>query len=83
MSGSKSGGLSGGARGGIVVGILVILVVIVVVMAACAVLVYGYRRPTSRVGLFMIEVRERLWAEEAVVLPASCVVLVWLNLYTL
>ncbi len=64
MSGSKSGGLSGGAQGGIVVvGILVILVVIVVALTACAVLVYGYRRPTSRVGLFMIEVREMLWAD--------------------
>lgn len=48
--------LSTGGVVGVVVGGL-LLVLVLIAFAVCAgVLVYGYRHPTSRIGLFMIEV---------------------------
>ena len=48
--------LSTGGIVGVVVGGL-LLVLVLIAFAVCAgVLVYGYRHPTSQIGLFMIEV---------------------------
>ena len=50
------GPLSFGAIAGVVLGGLVFLIVLAVIAVCVCVLVYGYRHPTSKIGLFMIEV---------------------------
>ena len=50
------GPLSSGAIAGVVLGGLVFLIVLAVIAVCVCVLVYGYRHPTSKIGLFMIEV---------------------------
>ena len=52
----SSGPLSSGAIAGVVLGGLVFLIVLAVIAVCVCVLVYGYRHPTSKIGLFMIEV---------------------------
>ena len=52
----SSGPLSSGAIAGVVLGGLVFLIVLAMIAACVCVLVYGYRHPTSKIGLFMIEV---------------------------
>ena len=48
--------LSAGAIAGIVVGAVVLLVLLLVTALLIAVLVYGYKRPGSNVGQFLIQV---------------------------
>ena len=48
--------LSSGAVAGVVLGGLVFLIVLAGIAVCVGVLVYGYRNPTSKIGLFMIEV---------------------------
>ena len=48
--------LSSGAIAGVVLGGLVFLIVLAGIAVCVGVLVYGYRHPTSKIGLFMIEV---------------------------
>ena len=50
------GPLSSGAVAGVVLGGLVFLIVLAGIAVCVGVLVYGYRNPTSKIGLFMIEV---------------------------
>ena len=52
----SSGPLSSGAIAGVVLGGLVFLIVLAVIAVCVCVLVYGYLHPTSKIGLFMIEV---------------------------
>lgn len=56
---SSLGGLSFNATVGVSVGLtLLVLVLLVLVVGVCTgILVYGYKHPTSSIGLFMIEVR--------------------------
>ena len=50
------GPLSSGAVAGVVLGGVVFLIVLAGIAVCVGVLVYGYRNPTSKIGLFMIEV---------------------------
>ena len=50
------GPLSSGTIAGVVLGGLVFLIVLAVITACVCALVYSYRHPTSKIGLFMIEV---------------------------
>jgi hypothetical protein len=51
-------GLSSGAIVGISVSGVVVLVLVVVLTGVCiGLLVFGYRNPNSKIGLYMIEVR--------------------------
>ena len=51
-------GLSSGAIVGIsVVGIVVLVLVVTLTSVCIGLLVYGYRNPNSKIGLYMIEVR--------------------------
>ena len=52
----SSGPLSSGAIAGVVLGGLVFLIVLAMIAVCVCALVYGYRHPTSKIGLFMIEV---------------------------
>ena len=50
------GPLPSGAVAGVVLGGLVFLIVLAGIALCVGVLVYGYQHPTSKIGLFMIEV---------------------------
>ena len=54
---TPQGSLTAGAAVGGVVGGLVFLILLVFVAVCVGVVLYGYKRPTSKVGLFIIEVR--------------------------
>ena len=50
------GSLSAGGVVGIVLGGLVFLALLVFIAICVGVVLYGYKHPTSKIGLFMIEV---------------------------
>lgn len=51
------GSLSTGVVAGIAACVFIVLLLVLVILGTCvAVLCYGYRRPNSKLGLFMIEV---------------------------
>lgn len=57
LPGSKeSSALSSSARAGISVGIIVLILLALLALLVVAALCYGYRRPSSKLGMFMIEV---------------------------
>ena len=54
--GPQGSSLSSGAVAGVVLGGVVFLIVLAGIAVCVGVLVYGYQHPTSKIGLFMIEV---------------------------
>ena len=54
---TPQGSLTAGAAVGGVVGGLVFLILLVFIALCVGVVLYGYKRPTSKIGLFIIEVR--------------------------
>ena len=52
----SQGSLPAGAAVGGVLGGLVLLVLLVFIAICVGVVLYGYKHPTSKIGLFMIEV---------------------------
>ena len=60
------GPLSSGAVAGVVLGGVVFLIVLAGIAVCVGVLVYGYRNPTSKIGLFMIEVRCTVCTEQGI-----------------
>ena len=48
--------LSAGAVAGVSIGVVVLLAVLVFLIGGVVILYIGYRRPTSKLGLFLIEV---------------------------
>ena len=57
---TTSASFTSGQIGGVTVGIIVLILLLLAVIAVALIFVYGYKRPSSRVGVFMIENRNVL-----------------------
>lgn len=55
-SSPASSGLSVAAKAGISAGVIVLLLLCLLIVIVLAVFYYGYRRPNSKLGQFMIKV---------------------------